>query len=97
MEAGAVNLVRTILVLALIFFGVRILVRIVFPWLLKVFFKRLEKRMGERFTSNMAQQKDDGFKKTGNVYVKPSPENRRSKSNVTGGEYVDFEEVKDDE
>lgn len=87
------GLIRTILILLLIYYGLKILGRYVFPWLLKVFVKKVERKINDQ-VNNQYQQSNSGFEQAGEVFVKrPSKSSNKGPKNIEGGEYVDFEEV----
>lgn len=66
--------------------------RLVLPFLLKLFAKKVQKKMADQM--NQQQDRPGGFRQEGDVYVKP-PVHKKEKSikNFEGGEYIDFEEV----
>ncbi|MGO4911379.1 DUF4834 family protein [Leeuwenhoekiella sp. W20_SRS_FM14] len=84
------KLLQTILIILLIFFGLRILFRLAAPYLVRY----IAKKAGERF-QNMA----GGFKNQ-NTHTKPEGEiviekvpNQDRTSNKKVGEYIDYEEI----
>lgn len=91
-HAELVGFLRTILIIALIYFGVRIIMRILLPWAMKMFFKRVQNKMADQMRNQQGQQPNSGFQKKGDVLVKPPPK-KKSSAEPKGGEYVDFEEV----
>ncbi len=87
---SATGLVRMILILLLIYFGIKILSRLFAPLLLKYVAKKAEQRFGDQFGQFSRQQKQKK-KEEGEVTIDKIPENRTSNKNV--GDYVDFEEI----
>lgn len=84
---------RTILILGLIYFGVRFITKLLFPWLLKTFVKKVERKVNSQMNQ---QQGYAGFKQEGDVLVKrPQKDKSKSTKDFSGGEYIDFEEVKE--
>lgn len=81
------GLLRTILIILLIYYGFKILSRIFAP----VLFKYAAKKAEERFGSAFNQQRQEPIKKEGEVTIDKMPENKSSNKNV--GEYVDYEEI----
>jgi len=79
---------KIILIIALIYFGIKILSRLFAPVLLKYVSKKAEQRFGQQF---------GGFKnaetqnKEGEISIDKMPGNKSSNKNV--GEYVDYEEI----
>ncbi|MCB4797623.1 DUF4834 family protein [Neotamlana laminarinivorans] len=88
--ASAVGLVRTILIILLIYFGIKILSRLFTPFFLKFVAKKAEERFGGQF-SQFQQQKKQNPKKEGEVTIDKMPKPKSSNKKV--GEYVDFEEI----
>ncbi|MDC1204771.1 DUF4834 family protein [Salibacteraceae bacterium] len=87
------GLVRTLLIIGLIYFGVRIIMRVIFPWAIKFFFKKVQNKMADQMKHQNNQGEDPGFQKSGDVFVKPPPKKNKGNIEPKGGEYVDFEEV----
>ncbi len=89
-EASAVGLVRTILIILLIYFGFKILARLFAPFLLKYVAKKAEQRFGGQFgqSSGYRNKKQE---KEGEVSIDKVPKTHTSNKDV--GEYVDYEEI----
>jgi hypothetical protein len=86
-------LLRTLLILLLVFLGVRLLMRVVLPMLAALFFRRVEKKIREqqdRFEQDVAS----GFEEHGDVVIKRPSSKKKSKPEDDEGEFVDFKEVK---
>lgn len=94
-KAEFVGLIRTLLIIGLIYFGVRILMRVLLPWAMKLFFKRVQNKMADQMRNQANQRQESDFQQKGDVYVKPAPKANKNKIEPEGGEYVDFEEVKE--
>ena len=88
--ASVTGVVKVILIILLIYYGVKILSRIFAPLLLKFITKKAEQRFGEQFggfrNPNPKQTKNEG-----EITIDKMPNNKTSNKNV--GEYVDYEEV----
>jgi hypothetical protein len=69
---------------------VRFLTRLLFPWLLKTFVRKVEKRVNDQ----MNQQGNNGFEREGDVFIK-RPQDQKPNKKYEGGEYVDFEEIEE--
>lgn len=89
------GLVKTLLILALIYFGLRFLTRLMLPWLLQTFAKKVNRKMADQM--NQQYSKNSGFEQADkDVFIKrPNQKNEKSTKDFDGGEYVDFEEVED--
>lgn len=73
---------KTILIILLVYFGIKVLARYLGPFLLKYIFKKVQKNMEKQF--NPPHQETD----------KKSHETSKSKpKNSKVGEYVDYEEI----
>ena len=81
------GLLRTILIILLIYYGIKILSGIFAPVLFKYAAKKAEERFGGAFN----QQRKEPLRKEGEVTIDKMPENKSSNKNV--GEYVDYEEI----
>lgn len=82
------GLLRTLLILSIIYFSYRIFVHVLAPLLLKIVIKKAQKNYNER----MEHKYDD----TNNSEIKiTNAKNSRKKSiHDQDGEYVDYEEIK---
>ncbi len=82
------GLLRTLIFIALFYYGFKILSRLFAPLLLKYFAKKAEQRFGGAFNdfSNKQQQKAEG-----EISIDKIPKSKSS--NTTVGEYVDYEEL----
>ncbi|KJD32749.1 hypothetical protein PW52_15435 [Tamlana sedimentorum] len=89
--ASAVGLVRTILIILLIYFGIKILARLFMPFFLKFVAKKAEARFGDQFSQFERQRNQQKAKKEGEVTIDKIPNTKTSSKDV--GEYVDFEEI----
>jgi len=81
-----VNFVRTLVVIAIIYFGIRFISRYIFPMLLDKGMKNMQQKMQDQ------QRQQRPSRPEGEVTVeKPRSNSKNNKSD--NGEYVDFEEV----
>lgn len=81
---------QTILIILLIFFALRIIIRFSAPYIMNY----LAKKAGERF-ENMArgfQNNQNAPQREGETVIDKVP-NRDSNSNKKVGEYIDYEEI----
>lgn len=86
-EASVQGFVRTILIILLIYYALKIIGRIVFPMFVKRFVGKFEERV-----RNQQQQSQPRNQKVGETIIDRKPQTTKESSNDVG-EYVDFEEV----
>jgi hypothetical protein len=93
-EASAMGLLRTILIILLVYFGIKILSRIFAPILLRFVAKKAEQKFGQQFGGfqNKNNQQQQQKQKEGETVIDKMPHQQKS-SNSDVGEYVDYEEV----
>lgn len=90
-EAAFSEVIRVVLIILLIYFGLKILFRLLGPLLLKFILKRVGKQFEKKFGS-FDTSRTSKKKKEGEVSIEKRPKNtRKSKKNV--GEYIDYEEL----
>lgn len=90
-QASVVGLVKMILILMLIYFGVKILARLFAPFLVKYVAKKAEQRFGDQFGQFNQRPQQETNKKEGEVSIDKIPKTKTSNKNV--GDYVDYEEI----
>ncbi len=83
-------MIRFILILLIVFIGIRLFFRFVVPLLLGLFAKRMMRKMNPDF-KDFEKKQQNKKRKTGEVHVDYIPGNSEKKDKK--GEYVDFEEV----
>lgn len=86
--ASVTGLVRTLLIILLIYFGVKIVMRLLTPFLMKYVTKKAEKQFGEKFGGFRKEEKQG---KVGETTIDKIPKQKTSNKDV--GEYVDYEEI----
>jgi hypothetical protein len=88
------GLLRTILIILLVYFGFKILARLFAPLLLKFVAKKAEEKFGDQFGGfqNPNQQRQEQKQKEGETIIDKMP-NINSSSNQKVGEYIDYEEI----
>jgi hypothetical protein len=84
------GLLRTILILFIIFYVIRLFTRYILPAL---FVNYVDHKMGD-FTRQQQNQQQRARKREGEVTIDYSPDNP-SKNKPAKGDYVDYVEVKD--
>lgn len=83
-------LLKTLLILILLYYLLRMLGRLVAPWLFSYAVKKTEKRFKDQFQGYQNEVEDDG--KVGEVSIdKKASKQKKSQNKV--GEYIDFEEI----
>ena len=88
--ASFVGFIRTILIIIMIWYGIKILSRLFAPYLMRFVAKKAEQRFGQKF--NQQQNKQQEQQKEGETTIDKTPQqNKTSNNNV--GEYVDYEEI----
>ncbi len=89
--ASATGLVKMILIILLVYFGVKILARLFMPLFLKFVAKKAEQRFGGQFGQFQKDSRQDNSRKEGEVIIDKVPKTKSSNKDV--GDYVDFEEI----
>ena len=84
-EASIPGLIRTILIIMLIYYGVKILFRLFFPLFVKYILKKAESNFQQQFNKNQQQQTQSSA-----PFNQNQPKPNASKK---VGEYIDFEEI----
>lgn len=88
--ASATGIVRTLLIIILIYYGMKIITRIFAPLLLKYMAKKAAERFGGSYNEFQKKQQDTS-KREGEVTIDKMPNTKTSNKDV--GEYVDYEEI----
>mgnify|MGYP000371483281 CR=1 FL=1 len=86
--ASFTGLVKTILILMLVYYGIKIFSRIFAPALMRYVAKKAEKQFSQQFNQN---QSSEPSKPEGETVIDKMPQSKSSNKNV--GEYVDYEEI----
>ena len=92
-QASVTGFVRMILIILLIYYGVKILSRLFAPLLIKYIAKKAEQKFGGHSDSYRNQQRphQESPKKEGEVTIDKMPNTKASNKDV--GDYVDYEEI----
>ncbi|WP_372756448.1 DUF4834 family protein [Mariniflexile sp.] len=90
-EASVNGLIRTILIILVIYYGLKILSRLFAPILLKYLAKKAEQKFGGQFRQSQQRPQQDPKKREGEVTIDKMPNTKTSNKDV--GEYVDYEEI----
>jgi hypothetical protein len=81
--------VKTILIVLLVYYGLKFLIKLAAPYLMRYVSKKASQKFGAAFRQ---ESYDNTNVEEGNVSIDKMPSSK-SKSKNTVGEYVDFEEV----
>ena len=90
-HASVVGLIRTILIIMSIYFGIKILARLFSPFLMKFVTKKAEQRFGDQFGQFQRNKPQEKQKKEGEISIDKMPNTKTSNKDV--GDYVDYEEI----
>jgi len=87
--ASLMGFLRTILIILLVYYGVKILVRLFAPYFVRYMSNKMQERFGGQFQQ---QQRNETRTKEGETVIEKGPRSKKD-SNDKVGEYVDFEEI----
>lgn len=89
------QLLRTILIIILVYYGIKILSRLFAPYLMKYASRKMEQKFGQQFRGQEQQQKKDTtpFKEGETVIDKKPKSSDSKKTSDKVGEYIEFEEI----
>ena len=87
--ASVTGFVRTILIIVLVWYGVKILSRLFAPYLVRYVAKKAEQKFGQQFNQQSPQRPKE---KEGETSIDKMP-NKNTSGNKKVGEYVDYEEI----
>lgn len=88
--ASFTGVLKTLLIIVLVYYGLKFLLRILAPFLLKYAAQKMEKKFGDAF--QQTHQNQSASKDEGETTIDTVPEQERS-TNKKVGEYIDFEEI----
>ena len=95
-QADFSGVIKTILIIMLVYFGFKILLRYFGPMLLKYAMKKMGKKFEQQFSQQFGggqqRSQQNEREKDGKVSINKKPGNHR-KSNKAVGEYIDYEEI----
>lgn len=88
-EASLSEVLRVVLIVLLIYFGLKLIIR----WFGPILLRYILRKVGKKFEQKFSQFDPSGqTKKEGDVSIDKKPRNTR-KSNKEVGEYIDYEEI----
>ena len=85
-----VSFLKTILIILLVYYGLKFFLRLLSPYLLRYITKKATQRFEGAFNASSFQSVNE--EPEGSVTVDSMPGNKRSSNNEVG-EYIDFEEI----
>ncbi len=88
-EAGLISFLRTLAIILLIFYGIRLVLRYLAPILLKMFINK-QRKAYENTSSSHQEPSEDG-----EVHIRGK--RKSQKQNESLGDYVDYEEIEESE
>ncbi len=84
---------KTVLIILLVYYGIKILSRIFAPYLIRYMSKKVQQRFGEQFQQQYRQQNAQTHReKEGETVIDKMPHTQKT-SNKNVGEYIDYEEI----
>tara|TARA_Y100001978_G_scaffold175831_1_gene168319 strand:- start:175 stop:438 length:264 start_codon:yes stop_codon:yes gene_type:complete len=86
------GILKTILIILIVYYSVRFISRLLVPIVLRMFMNRAQRNFQQQFGRFQQQQKPQ---KEGEVSIDSKQKNKLNSSGSSVGEYVDFEEVED--
>ncbi len=86
-EASLQGVLKIILIIALIYYGLKVVTRIFGPLLLKY----VTKKAGEKFKQRFEQYQEPEYSQEGEVTIEKKSKSTSSNKDV--GEYIDYEEI----
>ncbi|PZD79300.1 DUF4834 domain-containing protein [Mesonia sp. K7] len=84
--ASFAGFIKTVLIILLVYFGLKFLFRLLKPYILKFVMKQVNQKMGERFQQ---QTGFNPFEQKETHSTKVNKENKKEKV----GEYIEYEEI----
>ncbi|WP_299229258.1 DUF4834 family protein [uncultured Psychroserpens sp.] len=88
-EASLYGFIRTILIILLVYYGIKILSRFFAPYFARYVSKKMQQKFGGQFQQ---QQSQDQRHREGETVIDKMP-NKNSSANKKVGEYIDYEEI----
>lgn len=88
--ASFTGFLRTILIILLVYYGIKILMKLFAPYVMRYMSKKMQERFGGQFQQQ--HNTETNRPKDGETIIDKIPERRQS-SDKKVGEYVDYEEI----
>lgn len=90
-EASFSEVIRVILIVLLIYFGLKLIFRWFGPILLRYILRRVGKKFGQQFDQQFNSSRKP--RNEGEVTIEKKPRKKRKSKNDDVGEYIDYEEI----
>ncbi len=90
-HASIPGFLRMILIILLVYYGIKVLSRIFAPLLAKYVVKKAEQRFGGQFGQFQGKTPQEKPEKPGEISIDKIPKTKTSNKDV--GDYVDYEEI----
>lgn len=87
--ASFVGFLRTVLIILLVYYGIKILSRLLAPYFLRYMSKKMQEKFGGQFQQ---QYQQNPKRKEGETVIDKVPQQHKT-SDKNVGEYVDYEEI----
>lgn len=87
-QAGFINFLRTILIIIVFYYVFKYIARLVFP----LFFKKMMNSVEKKFNEQQRNSTNQEHVKEGETVIDKTPD-QKNRSNDSGGEYIDYEEI----
>ncbi|WP_417360274.1 DUF4834 family protein [Galbibacter sp.] len=88
------QLIRTILIIILVYYGFKILSRLFAPYLMKYASKKMGEKFEQQYKAQQQQnQRNTSKYKEGETVIDKKPQSSNSNSSNKVGEYIEFEEI----
>jgi len=91
LEASLSGVLKTVLIVLLVYFGLKILFKFFGPLILKYFMKKMGRKFEKQFNQQFGGAQPSQEKK-GKVSIDKKPKGGKG-SNKNVGEYIDYEEI----
>jgi hypothetical protein len=92
MEASVVGVFRVLFIIIIVYYIFRLLVRFVFPFILKNYLKKAQRKF---YDANPHLDPEPDKQNEGEIKVKSKSQQDTKSKDQDFGEYVDYEEIKD--
>lgn len=88
--ASFTGVLRTILIILLVWYGVKILIRLLAPYLVQYMSKKMQERFGQQIQQQQPPRRNPTNE--GETVIDKMP-NQQKTSDKKVGEYIDYEEI----
>jgi hypothetical protein len=85
------GLIRTLLIIALVYYGLKFLAKLFAPQIQKYAAKKMQEKFNQQYQGGMSQEQER--EPEGKITVVAKPKSDKGMNTENTGEYVDFEEV----